>query len=391
MNLLATGGTGYVGSHMAEGRAVEESAPPVRAPLRLLLIGPLPPPTGGALILFQYLVDDLRLSGECSLRVVNISRPSGRNWLLFNAWVALRAALQTFVLGMDSDVISLHANERGRTQFGPIVYLISRILDKPLVVRAFGGAFDRQMETLGALHRWILKKTYFRSEACLFETKHLMESFRSYGLRRSEWFPNYTRLPEGRPPTAPPASRSCRKLVFLARMERVKGVELLFEAEENLAPGVTVDLFGPPEGGYSVESLRGRGGGRVRYRGLLNDREVCERLWEYDALVLPTFHPGEGYPGAILEAYAHGLPVITTRWLSLPEIVDETCGILVEPGSMDDFVNAVNRLASDDSLYASLQAGSAAKAPGFSDRVRTRQFLDICRDVAGRHRAGAED
>ena len=37
-----------------------------------------------------------------------------------------------------------------------------------------------------------------------------------------------------------------------------------------------------------------------------------ERLWEYDCLVLPTFHPGEGYPGVIAEAFVHEIPVITT-------------------------------------------------------------------------------
>ena len=36
---------------------------------------------------------------------------------------------------------------------------------------------------------------------------------------------------------------------------------------------------------------------------------------------MPTFHEGEGYPGIILEAFSVGMPVISTHWNSIPEIV----------------------------------------------------------------------
>src|SRR6185369_923370 len=105
---------------------------------------------------------------------------------------------------------------------------------------------------------------------------------------------------------------------------------------------------------YTGAAVDARGAGRVRYRGFLSHADVNRKLWEYDCLVLPTFHPGEGYPGVIAEAFAHGLPVIATRWLAIPEIVDERCGILIEPGNVRELLAAMKTLHRDSSLWRKL-------------------------------------
>jgi len=110
---------------------------------------------------------------------------------------------------------------------------------------------------------------------------------------------------------------------------------------------------------YASVLFESLGDARLAYRGVLDNAEVGERLWEYDALVLPTRWPGEGYPAVILEAFAHGLPVITTRWQSIPDIVDDGCGILVEPEDASQFASMLNRLHRNPELYARLQQGGS--------------------------------
>ena len=61
---------------------------------------------------------------------------------------------------------------------------------------------------------------------------------------------------------------------------------------------------------------------RVGYCDVVEPDNVLDVLWQYDALLLPTYQPGEGYPGVIIEACAVGLPVICTLWHRLPELVD---------------------------------------------------------------------
>jgi len=348
--------------------------------LRVLLIGPLPPPIGGATKLFGYLVEGLEAEPGCELEVINISRPQGRNRLLWNAFKAIEVLWLTFSRGRRAHVISFHANERGRLYFGPVVYLVSRLLGKPLVVRAFGGTFHHTFRSSACLLRHIVQKTYLRADVCMFETRVLVRYFSLACGSNTVWFPNCTRLTIGGEamPGRETAEGRCRQLVFLGRVVPEKGIELLYEIAAKLPDDVMISIFGPLGREYTRESLAVRGLGKVQYRGILDDEGVEQCLKSHHALILPTYHRGEGYPGVILESYAQGRPVIVSRLKSIEEIVDEGSGILVPPRDADALLKAIRELTSNDALYRRLCAGAAQRAAEFDCSERTRQFLSTC-------------
>jgi glycosyltransferase involved in cell wall biosynthesis len=167
--------------------------------------------------------------------------------------------------------------------------------------------------------------------------------------------------------------------VFLGHVKREKGVRELIEAAHGLGSrDLHIDVYGPLLDGTRVEDFTGNP--RIRYRGTIPSERVSRVLRGYDVLVLPTYHPGEGYPGAILEAWAEDLPVITTRWRSLPEIVEHGVnGILVEPRDAEGLAGAILRLHADPDLMRVLRRGARASAEEFASRRWTRAFLEICR------------
>jgi glycosyltransferase involved in cell wall biosynthesis len=60
------------------------------------------------------------------------------------------------------------------------------------------------------------------------------------------------------------------------------------------------------------------------YKGFLKlDKDGYKTLSQYDCMVFPTFFPGEGYPGAILDAFLCGLPVVASDWKNNDEIISE--------------------------------------------------------------------
>ncbi|MGC3959187.1 MAG: glycosyltransferase family 4 protein [Verrucomicrobiota bacterium] len=58
----------------------------------------------------------------------------------------------------------------------------------------------------------------------------------------------------------------------------------------------------------------------VEYLGFISGEGKERALQQADLFCFPTYYLGENQPVNLIEAIAHGLPIITTRWRSLPEM-----------------------------------------------------------------------
>jgi glycosyltransferase involved in cell wall biosynthesis len=77
-----------------------------------------------------------------------------------------------------------------------------------------------------------------------------------------------------------------------------------------------------------------------------------------DVFVLPSF--AEGTSKSVIEAMAHGLPIITTSVGGSPDLLTPDIGILVPPGDSAALADAMQCLASDPVLRKRM--GEAARA-----------------------------
>ncbi|MBV9604079.1 MAG: glycosyltransferase, partial [Solirubrobacterales bacterium] len=91
-----------------------------------------------------------------------------------------------------------------------------------------------------------------------------------------------------------------------------------------------------------------------------------------DMFCLPSF--AEGLPGVLMEAMAMGLPVIATRIMGIPEIVEDgVSGRLVAPGRADALAGALLELLGDPELRSSM---------GKAGRRRVEKEYDIRRSAS---------
>lgn len=342
----------------------------------MLLVGPMPTTVGGDSVTFSNLVNDVGRSGRFDVSVADTSRDLTRRWIL-NPLTGLKVIVQLLTRSVRADLIVFHASYRGMTKLGPVAFLIARAYGKPVIIRLFGGSFDRYYLRRTSAYRWLLKRTILSADVCFFQTKHLVRVFTRLGARRVEWLANYTAKLE---PPSLPVCRVCRRFAFLGQVRVEKGIDVILKSAALLPDGVTIDIFGPLYD-FSKQELEENGAGRIRYGGILSQDEVATRLWDYDALILPTVHEGEGYPGVILEAFSHGLPAIATRWISIPELVDDTCGVLIEPRNSVALADAIALLHSDRDLYERLKAGARDRSQAFSTDIWTAKFVEICETV----------
>ncbi|HVO77013.1 MAG TPA: glycosyltransferase family 4 protein [Candidatus Bathyarchaeia archaeon] len=111
--------------------------------------------------------------------------------------------------------------------------------------------------------------------------------------------------------------------------------------------------------------------GRVRFLGYRTD--VGALLAACDVLLCPSTL--EATPYVILEAMAAGVPVVASRIYGIPEIVvDGFTGILIDPASRGDLIQALAALSRDGALRARM---------GEAGRKRWEETFRIERCVAG--------
>jgi glycosyltransferase involved in cell wall biosynthesis len=97
--------------------------------------------------------------------------------------------------------------------------------------------------------------------------------------------------------------------------------------------------------------------------------ELATILSKHDILILPTFYPGEGYPGVIIEAFSVGLPVISTNWKNIPEIVNEGNGLLVPVRDSRSLGRAIQSIGESKHQYRKLATGAAHSFKSFDSDI----------------------
>jgi glycosyltransferase involved in cell wall biosynthesis len=147
-------------------------------------------------------------------------------------------------------------------------------------------------------------------------------------------------------------------VVEVARLARVKGQQTLLEAIVDV--GASAILVGRDleQGGAYEAELRARAerlgvDGRVVFAGYRDD--VSALLAGCDVFCLPS--RSEGLPLVVLEAMAHGKPVVATAVGGTPELVrDGETGLLVPPGDASALAAALRSLIADPERAARMGA-----------------------------------
>lgn len=339
--------------------------------IKILIIGSFPPPIGGTTVSIECLTSSLRNRNDVILEIVDTSRV--RN----NIFKSFGLFKEIFFKGLRVDVLSVHISPTALPFLGPLVVTISRLQKRPLIIRIFGGM---DYSDLPWFSKIVARWTLLRSDIYLAQTKSLIKSALNDGIRNVSWFPTHrpVRIIESREILP---YNGLFKFIYVGHIRPEKGIWEILSAAEGLPKNIQVDLYGPLCGDFSRDSFRSVT--NVHYCGIIDPQDVSSVLRDYHALVLPTYHQGEGYPGIIIEAFCAGIPIVCTRWMSLPELVDNDCAILVKPRDSADLRHAMRNLASDRELYCRLAEASFRNRNDYDVNYWSEKFVEHCRELIG--------
>jgi glycosyltransferase involved in cell wall biosynthesis len=203
-------------------------------------------------------------------------------------------------------------------------------------------------------------------------TARVAFTHRALAARYRERFgapPSPVITPMGVEPPRAPAARSAwstespLKVLCVARLTRVKGVDLLLDATRT-RPEVELTIAGD---GPLAPRLRAQAaplGERARFLGHVSPEALPELYARHHLLavpsrVLPTGR-SEGVPHALLDAMAHGLPVVASRVGGIPDVVTEGVnGWLVAPERADAIGHGLDAARAAGGALADMGRGAA--------------------------------
>lgn len=291
------------------------------------------------------------LNGK-DLRVVPLSLPAGRGLarkLAMPAWL-LKNGLSIWKEVRKSDAV--HAPIPG--DVGTIGMIFALVGRKPLFVRHCGNWFIQRtlaerfwkwsMEYFGG-GRNVMLATGGAADPPSLRNENIEWIF-STSLRRKQIENNLPReLPDDKK----------IKLVIACRQEPRKGTDVVIKAMPAVLesfPNVSLDVVGDgsclPEWRRLAESLGVSES--IRFHGKVEHSKVLSIVREAHIFCFPT-DASEGFPKAVLEALALGIPVITTRVSVLPELMKSGGGILLDEADAGKLATAIREMCTDNIKY----------------------------------------
>lgn len=174
------------------------------------------------------------------------------------------------------------------------------------------------------------------------------------------------------------------KLCTFSRVMREKGIETAINVIKKVNDqfgylAYSLDIYGQVDTTQAewFENLKKRFPEGVRYCGCVDADKSVEILQSYFALLFPTHFYTEGIPGTIIDAYAAGIPVISAKWESYSDVVDEgVTGIGYDFDDVEQFAQLLLNIAENPNTLLEMKYSCIEKAENFIPANAIRVLLD---------------
>lgn len=331
--------------------------------VRILVVAPYPPPHHGTSVPTEVLVEWLRAERGFDVNVVNTQYGDKTNVPLLSPrlMVVFLSLLRDSLRPMQwASSVLIMGSQRFSTSAGIALVILGTLMRKKVAIYVHGGGFDVYWNRRSRFSRWLITRCLRQAHRVIFQTELVTKAMHPF-LPAATRIPNWTR---GVDVNDRPKPSSGFHFYYVGEIRKEKGIEDLLKAFRELhheRPDISLDLIGPVRLEFE-DSFRETLGDTpdVKLHGELNHSKTIEVINKCDALVFPTQFPGEGYPGAVIEAFVRGIPVIATAWRSIPEIVtDGVNGLLIGIDCVqEELLRSMKLIASDHSLYSRLSRGA---------------------------------
>lgn len=358
----------------------------------VLYVSALPPP-GGGICTWTRILFDRGLPGGYVPELVDTRLEAGRRIferhgatlaqvrrtariLATLAWKLVRSRPALVHFNVDALSAGLYRDLVGA--------LLARALGVPVVMHYHGLVSELRRTPERRLQRWALTRAVRLAALDLVmnePSREFVQELAGDAGALVVSLPNFfdeTELPQAASPEH--GAQEPPRAVFVGGLTREKGALLVLEVAGAL-PEVRFELFGAVYD--EVREALAAAPPNARVHGEVDHATVLRHMAGSQLLLFPTAHP-EGFPYAVLEAMAMGLPVVATRVGAIPEMIDEDRGGILAERTPSDLARAVRELLSDEARRRAMGRFNREKSfARYAYAPVTRRLVELYDRVAG--------
>jgi glycosyltransferase involved in cell wall biosynthesis len=176
-------------------------------------------------------------------------------------------------------------------------------------------------------------------------------------------------------------------VLFVGTIEPRKNLDTLLDAYSQLALSLRGEfelVVAGPTGWARPETIARLGSlkesGAARYLGYVPETDIAPLTAAATVFAYPSLYEGFGFP--VAQAMAAGVPVVTSRISSLPEVAADAA-LLIDPRSTAELRDALARLLLSPDLRTQLAERGRTRARAFTWENCAARSLEFFERVAG--------
>ncbi|GAB4033237.1 glycosyltransferase family 4 protein [Spirosoma gilvum] len=329
--------------------------------LRVLIIGPIAPPTSGCSLANKVIYNNLKLDNNIKVNIINtningdLSKKVGE-FSLKKIISFLSIYTQIFKI-LTSDVVYTTPGQSfwGILKYIPF-YFLSFFLKKPYIIHIHGNYLGHQMSLLKSFKKLIFSYFIKRASAGIVLSNSLKANFNELldynKIFAIENFAEDIYTSSG----ISYKNKKNLNILYLSTLMLEKGIidlldSLILLKESNLE--FSVNIAGSLEDSIKdiffqkFEVL----GEFAKYHGVVEGAKKQMLLQQANVFILPTYYRMEGQPISLIEAMLSGNIIVTTNFSGIPDIVTEKNGFFVKARDIENISSVLQKINKNLPFY----------------------------------------
>ena len=306
-------------------------------------------------------------------------------WRFLTQWKLIRSIVKPILYcrglmraAAGADVLHVFAAAHTAFLFGAFpALIIGRWLRLPVILNYRDGRAEAHFRWWGPVLRWAVRQV----GVLVFPSTYLLTVFRRHGLE-GVVVPNVV-------DTTAFTYRAPKPV--RARLVAARALEPLYAVENTLrafavikaqVPEAVLDIYGTGSAAGALQrAAREQGTPGIRFHGAVSRGQMPAALGEGGVLVNSSRI--DNMPHLIIEAFAAGLPVVSTAAGGIPHVVThDRTGLLVPIDQPEALAAAVLRVLREPGLAQRLAAAGQRECARYSWEEAERGWVEVYRRVA---------